>query len=85
MSVVAGLDKGVRMLSTVNIYVAAVFMVFVLVMCYSLYRGLEEEYYHLAIIEKIQPETQQFEMPTHPHLLEKTPADADNPEPKDTT
>jgi choline/glycine/proline betaine transport protein len=32
-------------------------------MCYSLYKGLQEEHYHAAIIEKIQPEKEKFEFP----------------------
>jgi choline-glycine betaine transporter len=39
------------------------FTIVLLIMCYSLYRGLQEEHYHATIIEKMQPETQKIEIP----------------------
>jgi choline/glycine/proline betaine transport protein len=32
-------------------------------MCYSLFKGLQEEHYHASIIERINPETEEFEIP----------------------
>lgn len=37
--------------------------VFWAVMGYSLHKGLQQEYYHATIIEKIRPDIQQFEVP----------------------
>jgi choline/glycine/proline betaine transport protein len=39
------------------------FTIVLLVMCYSLYRGLKEEHYHAAIIGKLDPETHRIEIP----------------------
>ncbi len=39
------------------------FTIVLLIMCYSLYRGLQEEYYHATIIEKMQPELHKVEIP----------------------
>ena len=57
---------GLTALQSASITTGLPFTFVLLIMCYSLYRGLEEEYYHAAIIEKIQPETQQFEIPRKP-------------------
>ncbi len=39
------------------------FTIVLLVMCYSLYRGLQEEHYHVTIIGKMEPETHRIEIP----------------------
>ncbi|MBD3224644.1 MAG: BCCT family transporter [Caldithrix sp.] len=49
------------------------FTMVLLIMCYSLYRGLQEENYHATIIEKMDPETQKFEIP----LLESSSSKGD--------
>ena len=39
------------------------FTVVLLIMCFSLYRGLQEEHYHASIIGKLEPETHRIEIP----------------------
>ena len=39
------------------------FTIILLIMVYSLHKGLQQEYYHAAIIDKIRPDVQQFEVP----------------------
>ncbi|MDY0312743.1 MAG: BCCT family transporter [Desulfobacterales bacterium] len=54
---------GLTALQSASIATGLPFTIVLVVMCYSLYRGLQEELYHAAIIEKFQPTTQQFEVP----------------------
>lgn len=57
------LGGGLTALQSASIATGLPFTLVLLIMCYSLYRGLQEENYHVEIIEKIQPETQEFEIP----------------------
>jgi choline/carnitine/betaine transport len=50
-------------LQSASIATGLPFTIVLLIMCYSLYRGLQEEHYHATIIEKMQPETQKIEIP----------------------
>ncbi len=54
---------GLTALQSASIATGLPFTVVLFIMCYSLYRGLQEEHYHATIIEKIEPETQKFEIP----------------------
>jgi choline/glycine/proline betaine transport protein len=54
---------GLVALQSASIATGLPFTMVLLVMCYSLYRGLQEEHYHARIIEKMQPETQKIEIP----------------------
>ncbi len=57
------LGGGLTALQSASIASGLPFTIVLLVMCYSLYRGLQEEYYHIQIIEKIKPKTEKFEIP----------------------
>lgn len=54
---------GLTALQSASITAGLPFTFILLVMVYSLYQGLQQEYYHAAIIEKIRPDVQQFEVP----------------------
>ncbi len=54
---------GLVALQSASITTGLPFTFVLMIMCYSLYRGLQEEYYHATIIEKIQPVTEKFEIP----------------------
>ena len=54
---------GLAALQSASIATGLPFTVVLLVMCYSLYRGLQEELYHATIIEKMEPETHKIEIP----------------------
>lgn len=54
---------GLVALQSASIATGLPFTVVLLIMCYSLYRGLREEQYHAIIISKMQPETHQIEIP----------------------
>ena len=54
---------GLVALQSASIATGLPFAVVLLIMCHSLYKGLEEEVYHAKIIEKINPPTQTFEIP----------------------
>jgi len=54
---------GLVALQSASIATGLPFTVVLLVMCYSLYRGLQEEHYHATIIEKMKPETHKIEIP----------------------
>lgn len=54
---------GLIALQSASIATGLPFTVVLLVMCYSLYRGLQEEHYHATIIGKMQPETHKIEIP----------------------
>ena len=54
---------GLTALQSASIATGLPFTVVLLIMCFSLYRGLQEEYYHATIIEKMSPETQRIEIP----------------------
>ena len=57
------LGGGLTALQSASIATGLPFTFVLLIMCYSLYKGLQEEHYHATIIEKIKPETQKFEIP----------------------
>jgi choline/glycine/proline betaine transport protein len=50
-------------LQSASIATGLPFTVVLLIMCYSLYRGLQEEYFHVMIIGKMQPGIQKIEIP----------------------
>ncbi len=54
---------GLVALQSASIATGLPFTVVLLVMCYSLYRGLQEEHYHATIIGKMEPETHKIEIP----------------------
>ena len=54
---------GLAALQSASIATGLPFTVVLLIMCYSLYRGLEEEHYHATIIGKLAPETHRVEIP----------------------
>lgn len=54
---------GLVALQSASIATGLPFTVVLLIMCYSLYRGLQEEYYHATVIEKMQPEVHKIEIP----------------------
>ena len=54
---------GLVALQSASIATGLPFTIVLLVMCYSLHRGLKEEDYHAKIIEKITPKTQTFRIP----------------------
>lgn len=54
---------GLVALQSASIATGLPFTIVLLVMCFSLYRGLQEEHYHATIIGKIQPETHRIEIP----------------------
>jgi choline/glycine/proline betaine transport protein len=54
---------GLAALQSAAIATGLPFTVVLLIMCYSLYRGLEEEHYHATIIGKLAPETHRIEIP----------------------
>lgn len=57
------LGGGLVALQSASIATGLPFTIILIIMVYSLNRGLKEEYYHAAIIEKIRPDIQQFEVP----------------------
>jgi choline/glycine/proline betaine transport protein len=54
---------GLVALQSASIATGLPFTVVLLIMCFSLYRGLQEEHYHATIIGKMQPETHRIEIP----------------------
>ncbi len=54
---------GLIALQSASIATGLPFTVVLLIMCYSLYRGLQEEHYHASIIGKMQPEMHTIEIP----------------------
>ncbi|MDT8271777.1 MAG: BCCT family transporter [Desulfomonilia bacterium] len=54
---------GLAALQSASIATGLPFTIVLLIMCYSLFRGLQEEHYHATIIEKIRPEIQRIEIP----------------------
>jgi choline/glycine/proline betaine transport protein len=54
---------GLVALQSASIATGLPFTVVLLIMCYSLYRGLQEEHYHATIIGKMQPEMHTIEIP----------------------
>lgn len=52
---------GLTALQSASITTGLPFTFVLLIMTYSLYKGLQEEHYHALIIDKIKPETQRFE------------------------
>ena len=54
---------GLAALQSASIATGLPFTIVLLIMCYSLYSGLQEELYHAMIIEKMRPETQKIEIP----------------------
>jgi len=57
------LGGGLTALQSASIATGLPFTFILMIMVYSLYRGLQQEYYHATIIEKIRPDVQQFEVP----------------------
>ena len=57
------LGGGLTALQSASIATGLPFTIVLLIMCYSLYRGLQEEHFHATVIETMQPETQLFEIP----------------------
>jgi len=54
---------GLVALQSASIATGLPFTIVLLVMCFSLYRGLQEEHFHATVIETIQPEAQKLEIP----------------------
>ena len=54
---------GLAALQSASIATGLPFTIVLLIMCYSLFRGQQEEHYHATIIEKIRPEIQRIEIP----------------------
>jgi choline/glycine/proline betaine transport protein len=54
---------GLVALQSASIATGLPFTLVLLIMCYSLYKGLQEEDYHARIIEKITPATQTIQIP----------------------
>ncbi|MGM0532123.1 MAG: BCCT family transporter [Bacteroidota bacterium] len=69
---------GLTALQSASITTGLPFTFILLVMVYSLYRGLQQEYYHAAIIEKIRPDIQQFEVPLEQYEKEQKEANKSN-------
>ncbi|GAB6097360.1 BCCT family transporter [Desulfatiferula olefinivorans] len=57
------LGGGLTALQSASIATGLPFTIVLLVMCYSLYQGLQEEHYHATIIETIKPTTRTIEIP----------------------
>ena len=57
------MSGGLVALQSASIATGLPFTIVLLVMCFSLYRGLQEEHYHATIIGKIEPETHRIEIP----------------------
>ncbi len=57
---------GLVALQSASIATGLPFTIVLLVMCYSLYRGLQEEHYHATIIGKMTPQTHTIEIPIEP-------------------
>jgi choline/glycine/proline betaine transport protein len=57
------LGGGLVALQSASIATGLPFTVVLLIMCFSLYRGLQEEHYHATIIGKMEPETHRIEIP----------------------
>ena len=57
------LGGGLVALQSASITTGLPFTFVLIIMCYSLYRGLQQEHYHATIIQQIQPETHKFEIP----------------------
>ncbi|MCJ8501830.1 BCCT family transporter [Desulfatitalea alkaliphila] len=70
------LGGGLVALQSAAIATGLPFTIVLLIMCYSLYRGLQEEHYHATIIGKMQPETHKIEIPIAKEEMAaaKTPA-----------
>ncbi len=54
---------GLTALQSASIATGLPFTLILIIMVYSLYRGLQQEYYHAAIIKKIRPDVENFEVP----------------------
>jgi choline/glycine/proline betaine transport protein len=54
---------GLAALQSASIATGLPFTIVLLVMCYSLYRGLQEEHYHKTIISKLKPKSHTIEIP----------------------
>ncbi len=57
------ISGGLVALQSASIATGLPFTIVLLIMCFSLYRGLQEEHYHATIIGKIEPETHRIEIP----------------------
>lgn len=54
---------GLAALQSASIATGLPFTIVLLIMCYSLYRGLQEEHYHKTIISKMKPKNHTIEIP----------------------
>ena len=54
---------GLAALQSASIATGLPFAIVLLIMCFSLYRGLQEEHYHATVIGKMEPETHRVEIP----------------------
>jgi choline/glycine/proline betaine transport protein len=57
------MSGGLVALQSASIATGLPFTIVLLIMSYSLYRGLQEEHYHATIIGKMEPETHRIEIP----------------------
>ncbi|PTN08737.1 BCCT family transporter [Mangrovibacterium marinum] len=57
------LGGGLTALQSASVATGLPFTIILLVMVYSLYQGLQQEYYHATIIKKIDPDVENFEVP----------------------
>lgn len=67
---------GLVALQSASIATGLPFTVVLLIMCYSLYRGLKEELVHATIIGKLQPETHRIEVPVGKNTTEEGQPDS---------
>lgn len=65
------LGGGLTALQSASIATGLPFTIILIIMVYSLYRGLQQEYYHATIIDKIRPDVQQFEIPAEEETEEQ--------------
>ncbi|MCF8335775.1 MAG: BCCT family transporter, partial [Bacteroidales bacterium] len=72
---------GLTALQSASITTGLPFTFILLIMVYSLYKGLQQEYYHAAIIEKIRPDIQQFEVPLEKYEKDQNKHESNNKEP----
>jgi choline/glycine/proline betaine transport protein len=57
------LGGGLTALQSASIATGLPFTFILIIMVYTLHKGLQQEYYHVIIIERIRPDVQQFEVP----------------------
>ena len=64
------LGGGLTALQSASIATGLPFTLILIIMVYSLYRGLQQEYYHASIIKKINPDIENFEVPLEKQMRE---------------